>query len=304
MTAGDRRPKVDETTPSAISDNLRGAAWMVGAIASFTSMAVAGRAVSFQLDTFEIMLYRSCVGIVIVLAVGLVTGGLRTVTTRNLPLQTLRNLAHFTGQNLWFLAITLAPLAQVFALEFTSPLWVLLLAPLILGERVRPIQYAVAAIGFGGVLIVAQPFSGNLSVGLIWAGLAAFFFALTNLLTRKLTRNETVIGILFWLTVLQLVFGILCAGIDGDIAVPDATTAPWLILIGLAGLCAHWCLTNALTLAPASVVMPVDFLRLPLIAVIGALAYNEALDPWVLLGGAVVFGAAWANLSLTARRPA
>lgn len=277
---------------------------MVGAIASFTSMAVAGRAVSFQLDTFEIMLYRSCVGVVIVLAVGLATGGLRTVTTRNLPLQTLRNLAHFTGQNLWFLAITLAPLAQVFALEFTSPLWVLLLAPLILGERVRPIQYAVAAIGFGGVLIVAQPFSGNLSVGLIWAGLAAFFFALTNLLTRKLTRNETVIGILFWLTVLQLVFGILCAGIDGDIAVPDATTAPWLILIGLAGLCAHWCLTNALTLAPASVVMPVDFLRLPLIAVIGALAYNEALDPWVLLGGAVVFGAAWANLLLTARRPA
>ncbi|MEM7642299.1 MAG: DMT family transporter [Pseudomonadota bacterium] len=287
-----------------ISDNLRGAAWMVGAIASFTSMAVAGRAVSLQLDTFEIMLYRSCVGVVIVLAVGLATGRLGTVTTRNLPLQTFRNIAHFTGQNLWFLAITLAPLAQVFALEFTSPLWVLLLAPLILGERVRRVQYAIAAIGFVGVLVVAQPFSGSLSVGLIWAGLAAFFFALTNLLTRKLTRDETVIGILFWLTVLQLIFGIVCAGIDGDIARPDATTAPWLILIGLAGLCAHWCLTNALSLAEASVVMPVDFLRLPLIAVIGALAYAEPMDPWVLLGGAIVFGAAWANLLLATRRPA
>ncbi|MEM7711685.1 MAG: DMT family transporter [Pseudomonadota bacterium] len=289
------------TAPRAISDNLRGAAWMVGAIASFTSMAVAGRAVSFQLDTFEIMFYRSCVGVVIVLAVGFATGGLRTVTTRNLPLQTLRNIAHFTGQNLWFLAITLAPLAQVFALEFTSPLWVLLLAPLILGERVRRAQYGIAAVGFAGVLIVAQTFSGSLSPGLLWAGLAAVAFALTNLLTRKLTRDETVVGILFWLTVLQLIFGAICAGIDGDLAVPDAVTTPWLVLIGLAGLCAHWCLTNALSLAPASVVMPVDFLRLPLIAVIGALAYGEALDPWVLLGGAIVFGSAWANLLVGAR---
>ncbi|MEM7490138.1 MAG: DMT family transporter [Pseudomonadota bacterium] len=285
-------------TVPATSDTLRGAAWMLGAIASFTSMAIAGRAVSIQLDTFEIMLYRSCVGVAVVLAVGLATGGLRSVTTRNLPLQAVRNVAHFTGQNLWFLAITLAPLAQVFALEFTSPLWVLLLAPLILGERVRRVQYGVAAIGFAGVLIVAQPFSGSVSPGLLWAALAAVAFAVTNLLTRKLTRDETVMGILFWLTVLQLVFGLVCAGIDGDIAPPDAITAPWLVVIGLAGLCAHWCLTNALAVAPASVVMPVDFLRLPLIAVIGAVAYGESLDPWVLLGGAVVFGAAWANLIL------
>jgi drug/metabolite transporter (DMT)-like permease len=121
------------------------------------------------------------------------------------------------------------------------------------------------------------------------------------LLTRRLTRDETVIGILFWLTVIQLGLGLLCAGIDGDVALPDARTAPWLALIGLAGLCAHWCLTNALRLAPASVVMPVDFLRLPVIAAVGALLYAEALDPWVLLGGAVVAGAAWANI-LVGRR--
>jgi drug/metabolite transporter (DMT)-like permease len=279
-----------------ISDTARGALWMGGAIASFTSMAVAGRAVLTELDTFEVMLYRSVVGVAVVLAVGAATGGLRTVSTRNLPLQIGRNLAHFTGQNLWFLAIAMLPLAQVFALEFTSPLWVLLLAPLILGERVRPVQYLIALGGFAGVLIVARPFGGDVSLGLIPAATAALFFALTNLLTRKLTRDETVIGILFWLTVLQLLFGLLSAGIDGDVALPDARTAPWLGLIGLAGLCAHWCLTNALRLAPASVVMPVDFLRLPIIAAVGALFYAEALDPWVLLGGAVVAGAAWANL--------
>jgi drug/metabolite transporter (DMT)-like permease len=274
---------------------------MVGGIASFTTMAVAGREVGGTHDTFEIMLYRSVVGVAVVLGIGFATGRIREVTTRNLRLQIGRNVAHFTGQNLWFLAILSIPLAQVFALEFTSPLWVLLLAPLILGERVRPAQYAVAAIGFGGVLLVAQPFSGTVSLGLLWGGSAALFFALTNLLTRRLTRDETVTGILFWLTVTQLAFGLVCAGFDGDIALPDESTLPWLVLIGFAGLCAHFCLTKALSLAPASTVMPVDFARLPLIALIGALVYAEPMDPLILLGGAVIAGAAWANLRIAAR---
>ncbi|PWJ21002.1 DMT family transporter [Jannaschia seohaensis] len=274
---------------------------MLGSIASFTAMAVAGRAVSHLHDTFEIMLYRSVVGVLVVLGLGLALGRLGEISTRNLKLQIGRNIAHFTGQNLWFLALISAPLAQVFAMEFTSPLWVLLLAPLILGERVRPAQYGVAAMGFGGVLLVAQPFSGGISLGLVWAGMAALFFALTNLLTRRLTRTETVMGILFWLTVLQLLFGLITAGLDGDIALPDATTLPWLALIGFAGLAAHFCLTNALSLAPAATVMPVDFARLPLIALIGALFYGEGLDPLILLGGAVIAGAAWTNLKLANR---
>jgi drug/metabolite transporter (DMT)-like permease len=274
---------------------------MLGSIASFTAMAVSAREVGGVHDTFEIMLYRSIVGVLVVLGIGVATRRMGEVSARNLKLQLGRNVAHFTGQNLWFLALISAPLAQVFAMEFTSPLWVLLLAPLILGERVRPAQYAVAAVGFGGVLIVAQPFAGAVSLGLLWGGSAALFFALTNLLTRRLTRTETVMGILFWLTTTQLAFGLVCAGIDGEIAAPTAATLPWLALIGLAGLCAHFCLTKALTLAPASTVMPVDFARLPLIALIGAAFYAEPLDPMILLGGAVIAGAAWANLRLAAR---
>ncbi len=285
-----------------MSDTLRAVLWMLGSILSFVSMAVAGRAVLISLDTFEIMLYRSLTGVVVVVTIGLLTGHLREVKTANLGRHLLRNVAHFSGQNLWFLAISMAPLAQVFAVEFTAPLWVLVLAPLILGETVRRVQIGVACIGFAGVLLIAQPFSGTASPGLVWVAIAAFAFALTNLLTRKLTRDETVTGILFWLTSLQLLFGVICAGIDGDIALPTADTAPWLVLIGFAGLCAHWCLTNALRLAPASTIMPIDFGRLPLAAAIGALFYAEPLDPIVLAGGLVVFGAAWANIRL-ARHP-
>lgn len=274
---------------------------MLGAIASFTFMAVGGRSVADVHDTFEIMLYRSVVGVIIVVAVGLWLGRMREVRRDNLRYHVFRNLAHFTGQNLWFYAVTLIPLAQVFALEFTSPLWVLLLAPLILGERVRPVQYLVAIVGFSGVLLVARPFSASFDPALIFAGLAALFFALTNLMTRKLTRNETVLGIMFWLTTLQLIFGLVTAGIDGQIALPTAATLPWVVTIGIAGLCAHFCLTNALSLAPASTIMPVDFARLPIIALVGALVYGEALDPLILAGGAIIVAAAWANLKLAER---
>jgi drug/metabolite transporter (DMT)-like permease len=284
-----------------MSPVARAALWMVGAIASFTLMAIAGRAVSFALDTFEIMLYRSVVGILIVLAVGGVAGTLGQIRRQRLGLHFSRNLAHFAGQNLWFYAITVAPLAQVFALEFTTPIWVMLLSPLFLGEPLRRIGLLAAGIGFVGVLLVARPDPSNLSPGVVTAAIAAIGFALTALLTKRLTRTETITGIMFWLTVMQAVFGLIAAAVDGDVALPAAATAPWLMLIGCAGLLAHFCLTTALSLAPPSIVTPIDFARLPVIAVVGVLLYNEPIDLLVFAGALLIFGANWLNLTLGQR---
>ena len=281
-----------------MSDTRRAGLWMIGAIISFTSMAIAGRAVSLDLDTFEIMLFRSLTGIVIVLVVASAAGTLRQVNRQQMGLHVIRNAAHFTGQNLWFYALPLIPLAQVFALEFTTPIWVILLAPMLLGERITPIGMLAAVMGFAGVMIVTQPFGAELSSGLMSAAAAAIFFALTAIFTRKLTRSQTITCILFWLTMLQAVFGLVMAGFDGDIALPSATSLPWIILIGCAGLMAHFCLTTALSLAPANIVMPIDFVRLPVIAIVAALVYGEALDPWVFVGAAVIFGANYLNLTL------
>jgi drug/metabolite transporter (DMT)-like permease len=276
---------------------------MVGAIASFTSMAVAGRAVSFELDTFEIMLYRSAVGVVLVLAVSSAAGTRGQINTDRLGLHGLRNLAHFAGQNLWFFAIGAIPLAQVFALEFTTPIWVILLAPFVLGERITRIGALAAAIGFAGVLVVTRPGLVALEFGHLTAALAAVGFALSALFTRRLTRTATITCILFWLTAMQFVFGLVCAGFDGDITVPSAISLPWLVLIAVAGLVAHFCLTTALSIAPASVVMPIDFVRLPVIAVVGALVYAEGLDPFVFLGAALIFAGNYLNITRGQARP-
>lgn len=280
----------------------RAAIWMSGAIASFSAMAVAGREVSFALSTFEIMTYRSLIGLVIVLIVALVTGSLKQINRRHMGTQIGRNLAHFAGQNLWFFAITVIPFAQVFALEFTSPLWVLVLSPLLLGERLTPIRAMAAVLGFIGILIVARPNPENLNIGLITAALSAICFAFTIMWTRKLTRSESTTCILFYLTAMQLVMGLICSAFYGGLTLPSATTMPWLVLIGCAGLLAHFCLTNALAIAPATVVIPIDFTRLPVIAVIGMVFYNEPLDLLVILGALVIFAGNYLNIWNETRR--
>ena len=273
------------------------ALWMTGAIASFSSMAVAGRAISGTHDTFELMFYRSLVGIFVVLLVARFAGTLTQVSTRRIGLHLIRNVTHFAGQNLWFYAITLIPLAQVFALEFTSPLWVTIFAPLLLGERLTRTRALAASFGFFGILLVAQPdFGGPVDIGVLSAAMAAVGFAGSAIFTKLLTRTETITCILFWLTVMQAIFGLIMAGWDGEIAAPTATSAPWLVLVGLAGLLAHFCLTKALSLAPAVVVMPVDFLRLPVIATIGFLFYGEPIKLTLVAGAAIIISANFINI--------
>ncbi|WP_273250058.1 DMT family transporter [Sediminimonas qiaohouensis] len=275
---------------------LRAALWMSGAVAAFSSMAVAGRALSAQFDTFEIMMYRSFVGLVIVVVVAAATGGWRGITRRRPGLHLLRNVFHFTGQNLWFFAITMIPLAQVFALEFTSPLWVVVLAPQVLGERLTPMRALAALLGFVGILIVARPSPDSLSVGVLAAAGAAVGFALNIMLTKRLTRTETTTCVLFYMTLLQTLMGLLCAGIDGDVALPTVAILPWIGVVGAAGLAAHYCLTSALSIASATVVVPLDFARLPVIAIVGMALYDEALDLFVFAGAALIFAGNYLNI--------
>lgn len=284
-----------------MNTTLHAALWMTGSIASFSFMAVAGRALAPQFDTFEIMMYRSLFGVLVVLAIITATGAWRDVRYDRFGLHFLRNVAHFTGQNLWFFAVTVIPLAQVFALEFTSPIWVIVLSPLILGERLTLMRVVAVVLGFIGILIVARPDPAGLNAGLVAAGSAAIFFALTIMITKRLTRTQSITCILFHLTTMQLVFGLIAAGYDGDVALPGADSITWLALVGVAGLLAHWCLTHALAIAPATVVVPIDFVRLPVIAVIGMLLYAESLDIWVFVGALVIFGGNYFNLWTEAR---
>lgn len=282
--------------PAGVSQPVKAAGFMVGAILAFTTMAVAGRSLAPVHDTFEIMMYRSVVGIMIVLAFGAARGTLGSISTRRIGLHTARNAAHFTGQNLWFFALIHIPLSQVFAFEFTNPLWVAILAPFLLGERMTGRRILAFCLGFVGILIVAQPETAPVSFATFAAAFCAICFALTTIATKTLGTTESTTCILFWLTVLQAAFGLICAGWDMDIALPRGDTLPWLALVGICGLLAHFCITTALKLAPATVVAPLEFLRLPLVAVVAWIIYDEPLVPAIFIGAGIVFAANWINL--------
>ena len=281
---------------NSFSTTIQAAIWMTGTIVSFSAMAVSGREISFELDTFEIMLYRSIIGLIIVLLLAKLFKTHREISTQNLSLHFYRNLSHFTGQNLWFYALTLIPFAQLFAFEFSVPLWVMLAAPFLLGERLTNIRIISILVGFIGILIVTRPWLAGLAPGIIPAALCAIGFACSVIFTKQLTQKVSITCILFWLTSMQLLMAVICAGYDGDISLPSSSNFIWIIIIGIGGLLAHFCITKALQLAPATVVTPIDFCRLPVIAAIGYVFYNEALDIFIIGGAIIIFIANYINI--------
>ena len=286
----------------AASQPLNAALWMIGTMISFSLMAISGRELAPELNTFEIMFFRSLIGLVIVLVIGFFIGTLRQIKTDRIGLHLLRNTAHFTGQNLWFLAVAFIPFSQLFALEFSTPLWVALLAPMFLGEALTRRRLLSVGIGFSGVLIVARPDLSQLDPAISAAMACAICFACSLMATKKLTIDQSITCILFWLTLMQLGMGLVAVVLTGDVSMPQGIDSIWVITVGICGLTAHFCITKALALAPAIVVIPLDFLRLPLISLIGFLAYDEAFEWTVLFGAMLIFAAVFVNLQAEHQR--
>ena len=269
---------------------------MSGALASFMAMAISGRELSSELSTFQILFFRSFVGLLVIVVL-LQRMGWARVRTSALGTHFTRNLAHFGGQYGWFTGLALIPLTEVFAIEFTMPIWTAILATLILGERMNRLRALAIALGFIGILVILRPGMASVSVGALAVLGAAFAYAFAHTLTKLLAGKDAPITILFYMTAIQLPLG-LVASLPAWVW-PSAGAWPWVVLVGLTALSAHYCLTRAFQLADASVVIPLDFLRLPMIALIGLFFYGEPLEPWVMVGAAIVFVAIWLNLKST-----
>jgi len=282
---------------------IKAGIWMMGSVLSFTLMAVAGRQVLHELDTFEVMAYRSIMGVFVVLVIAKASGTINEINIQQLRLHLTRNITHFVGQNLWFFALNAITLAQLFAFEFSVPVWVALFAPFFLSEKLTLKRFMAASIGFIGILIVARPDEIGLTPGILAAALCAICFTGTGIATKLLTRKQSITCILFWLTMMQTIFGVICAGYDFQITVPSKSTLPWVVVIGFAGLTAHFCITRALQLADAMVVYPMDFVRLPIATAVGVLFFDEPIQIFVFIGAIIILGANFLNIMSSRNTP-
>ena len=272
--------------------------WMVGALASFSAMAIGGRELSSELTTFQILFVRSLVGLIVVSAI-LTWAGWGQLRFGRFGTHFVRNTIHFAAQYGWFLGIAFIPLAEVFAIEFTTPIWTAILAVVFLGERATRGRIATIIIGFVGILIILRPGAEVISIPALAVLGAAIGYACSYAFTKSLGRTDTPLTIIFFMTVIQLPMAFFPALTDWSL--PSPALWPWAVTVGVAALSAHYCIARALRLADAIVVVPMDFLRLPLIAIVGVLVYAEPLDPWVLAGGVIIFAGNLINVRNSAR---
>lgn len=272
---------------------LRAAGWMLGSMVSFSVMAVAARELTSVMSPFQILLMRNLFGVAFI---GLLVARTDPTVLRSAQpvTQLIRHSVHFIGQVLWIVAIAWLPLAIVFAVEFTSPIWGALTAVLLLGERLSRNRKLAMALGFVGVLIIVRPGFGAFDPAIFAILAAAVSFGITNALTKKLLGTDRPWGILFWMCAVQT---LLCLPFAIPLWAPMTwDQSPAITGVAVAGLSAHYCLTRALAAADAVVVLPMDYARLPMIAVVGLLLYGEPIVPWTFIGAAVVFLGIWLNL--------
>lgn len=260
----------------------RAAGWMAGWLTLMVVIAVAGREAASELSVFQIMLLRSTLGMLMLWPLVRAAGGLSAVRTEHLPQHALRNAVHYAAQYGWFVALTLIPLAQVVSIEFTMPIWSAALAVVFLGERMSSRKWFAVLLGLVGVAVIVRPDAGAIDSGQMIALASALGFAISIVLVKSLTRTDAAVAISFWMLVVQSAIGLVPALIVWQW--PSAQTWGWVVVVAFCGTYSHYCFARAMQLADATVVVPMDFLRVPLTALVGWLAYSERLDLFTLVG--------------------
>ncbi len=259
---------------------------MLAAMAFFTSMSVFIRLSAQEVDSFVVVFFRNFLAVVL-LAPWLARVGWNGLRVQRWGLVVSRSLFNVAGMAAGFTAITLIPLAQATALGFTAPLWTTLGAVLILGEVIRARRIAALVVGFIGVIVVLRPGFETLSTGALLALSNAFLLAITTLIVKRLTDTERPEAIVAWMVILQSPLSLIPAAFVWTW--PSPLTWVWLFCLAGAGTIGHVCWTRAVQLAEVSQLQPLEFTKLPLVALLGFLIFTEIPTVWTWFGGAVIF---------------
>ena len=267
---------------------------MAGWLSLMLIVAVAGRETTRELNVFQIMEVRSILGFLMLYPLVRRSGGFAAMKTSR-PLQHIgRNLVHYAAQLGWFFALTLIPLGQVVSIEFTMPIWTAILASGFLGERLTGWKILAIVLGLIGVAVIVRPATGQINPGQLIALSAAIGFGISIAMMKSLTRTEQTVAIIFWMLVVQSAAGILPAIYLWQW--PSTSAWCWIVVIAFCGTFSHFCMARAMLYADATIVVPMDFLRVPLTATAGWLLYAERLDIYTVLGAALILTGNLLNL--------
>jgi drug/metabolite transporter (DMT)-like permease len=275
--------------------------WMAGWLSLMLIITVAGREAAREINVFQLMEMRSILGFLMLYPLIHANGGLAAMRTTRLPQHVARNIIHYGAQLGWFFALTLIPIGQVVAIEFTMPIWTALLATTFLGERMTIWKIAAIGLGLIGVVVIVRPATSEINPGQLIALGAAVGFGISVAMVKSLTRTEQPVAIMFWMLVVQSAAGLFPALYVWQW--PAAHFWFWVVVIAFCGTFSHYCMARAMLHADATVVIPMDFLRVPLSATAGWLIYSERLDLFTVIGAALILTGNLLNLKPNASPP-
>jgi len=277
---------------------------MIGALASFCLLAVGARELSGGLSISQSLCIRSAIGLVFLSFVyvfnsrkinkQLIKIAEKPKPAQKIKLHIFRNIFHYSAQYGWFFGIGLLPLAEVFALEFTVPIWTLIIAALFLDEKITWAKLISISVGTLAVFIIVRPSAAIVDTASLVVLVSAICFAVSHTLTKSLSLTETPFSILFFMCALQFPIG-LALSISSWLW-PNLEQWFWLIIIGLSALSAHFCLAKSMQYADVTSIVTLDFFRLPLIALVGVVFYAENFELSLLVGGIMMLVANLINL--------
>ena len=274
--------------------------WMTGALISFCLLAIGARELSGTMDTLQMLFYRSLTGLLVISGIIIYTSNTDLFKTQHISLHALRNIFHFGGQYGWFVGIGLLPLAEVFALEFTVPFWTALISSLFLKEKFTPVKFIAIVLGMLGVAIIVKPGIAIADSATLIVLAAAICYAISHTSTKLLTVTESPLTILFFMCLLQLPISFCLALFNWTD--PVGIQWLWIAVIGLTALSAHYCMSRAMQYAEISAIVIMDFLRLPLIALVGIIFYSENYAISLIIGTLLMLAGNLLNIHAGVRK--
>jgi len=265
---------------------FRGIVLMCLSTVAFSIMHALVRFVSEVLPPFQIAFFRNIFGLLFLLPL-LMRSRFAVLRTQRIGLHALRGVINIGAMLMFFTALSISPLAKVTALSFTAPIFMAVLAVLVLGERFRLYRWMAILLGFIGMLIILRPGLVAIDTGALLVTGAAALWAVAMILIKIMSRTESSLTIVAYMGIFLGVFSVLPAlwvwepfGLQ---------TLGWLALVGLFGTLAQMSLSQSLKETDPTALMPFDFLKLIWTATIGAWFFAEIPDVYTLVGAAVIF---------------
>lgn len=270
-----------------INKNFISILWMFGFILNITIMALCIRELSHKYSSFEIQNFRNIFSILILVFIFLVKKNTK-LKSYQLKNNFIRNIFHFIGQSCWTWGLTVLPLALVFSLEFTMPIWASIIALLFLKEKINLNKILFLVLGLIGTFTILLPDSNNINFYNIIVLLSAISYAFAHNFTKKLTETDSILSILFFMSVIQLPLSFIGSLTIGKLNFLTLEDLPLIIVLTATSLLAHLSLSSALKKSDASIILPIDYIRLPLIALVGWYYYDEVMTYNIIIGSSLI----------------